>query len=644
MSAQVAVRPVCSYLLLAATVALAQMPHHACATPVHIAGVPALQELAELTVEQLSQITVMSVARRAQPLSHAATAIFVITDEDIRRSGANSLPEVLRLAPNLQVARADANQYAISARGFNNVLANKLLVMIDGRTVYSPLFSGVFWEAQQVMLEDVQRIEVISGPGTTLWGANAVNGVINVITKRAGETQGGLAAAGVGNREHGSSVRWGARLGDRGHYRIYGTRAKRHDTRFAHGDSVNDASDNGQVGFRADLGGLRHQFTISGDVYRNDIDQSFGGSRDLAGANLLARWQRSLEDGSALRVQVYYDRVERHQPGAIKEKLDTWDVDTQYGFRLAERHQMLLGIGYRHMSDALRNLGPGLAFIPASRKLHRGHVFAQNEIALTSRVDLTLGLKFEHNDYTQWEVLPNARLSWRFASDRMLWSALSRAVRAPSRIDRELFRPAQPPYLIAGGEGFISEVANVLELGYRAQTSPRLSYSLTVFRHEFDRLRTLDPAPGGAQIGNNMEGRLNGIETWGSFRVSQNWRLTGGLTRHWHKLSLPAGRTSLGGTAAAGNDPEYSWQLGSALNLTPQHEFDLRIRRVGALPSGPVPAYTSVDVRLGWQVSRHLELALTLHNLFDPGHPEWGVPVNRAEMARAAFVKLMWRL
>lgn len=415
MSAQAAIRPVYSYVLLAATVALAQAPHGAFATPVHLAGVPELKDLAELTVEQLSQITVMSVARRAQPLSNAATAIFVITGEDIRRSGATTLPEALRLAPNLHVARADANQYAISARGFNNVLANKLLVMIDGRTVYSPLFSGVFWEAQQVMLEDVQRIEVISGPGTTLWGANAVNGVINVITKPAGETQGGLAATGMGNREHGHSVRWGGRLGDRGHYRVYGTYARRDATRFANGDPVDDGSDNGQVGFRADLGGSRHQFTISGDAYRNDIDQTFGGSRDLAGANLLARWQRSLEDGSALRVQVYYDRVERHQPGAIREKLDTWEIDTQYGFRLATRHQMLLGMGYRYIQDELQNLGPGLAFKPASRHLHRSHLFVQDEIALAPRVDLTLGLKFEHNDYTHWEVLPNARVSWRFA-------------------------------------------------------------------------------------------------------------------------------------------------------------------------------------------------------------------------------------
>lgn len=644
MSAHAVVRPICSLILLAATVVLAQIPPAALAAQIELARVPELKDLAELTVEQLSQITVMSAARRAQPLSNAATAVFVITEEDIRRSGATTLPEALRLAPNLQVARADANQYAISARGFNNVLANKLLVMIDGRTVYSPLFSGVFWEAQQVMLEDVQRIEVISGPGATLWGANAVNGVINVITKRAGETQGGLVAAGVGNRDHGTAMRWGGRIGDRGHYRVYGTSAWRDGSRLSNGQPIDDGSDNGQIGFRADLGGSRHQFTISGDAYRNDIEQTFGGSRDLAGANLLARWQRSLEDGSALRVQIYYDRVERHQPGAIEEKLDTWDIDTQYGFRLAARHQMLLGMGYRYMKDELRNLGPALAFMPASTDLHRGQVFVQDEIAFTPNVDLTLGLKYEHNNYTDWEALPNARLAWRFAPDRMLWSALSRAVRAPSRVDREFFTPAQPPYAIAGGEGFVSEVANVLEVGYRAQASSRLSYSLTVFRHEFDRLRTIDPAPGGARIGNNMQGRLHGLETWGSFRVNHHWRLTGGLTRQWRKLSLPAGSGSLGGTAAAGNDPDYTWQLGSALNLTPQHEFDLRVRRVGALPSGPVPAYTTLDARLGWHVSRRLELSITVRNLLGPGHVEWGAPGSRIEMERAAFIKLMWRL
>ncbi len=387
--------------------------HLACAAPTQLAAVPQLKDLVELSFEQLSTLTVSSVARREQRLSDAPAAVFVITNEDIRRSGATSLPEALRLAPNLQVARDDANQYAITARGFNNVLANKLLVMVDGRTVYSPLFSGVFWDAQQVMLEDVERIEVISGPGATLWGANAVNGVINVITRRAADTQGGLVAAGAGNREAATSLRWGGRFGNDGHYRVYGTWLDRDNTELANGTSVRDASKAGQLGFRADWGTSSSSFTLQGDAYRTDVEQLPGGSRDLAGGNVLARWSRMLQDESSLRLQAYYDRVERNQPGAIRERLDTWDLDAQYGFGFGARQRMLLGGGYRYMHDEITNLGPALAFRPASDNLHRAHVFAQDEIALTEALDLTLGLKLEHNNFPGWEPMPTARLAWR---------------------------------------------------------------------------------------------------------------------------------------------------------------------------------------------------------------------------------------
>jgi len=631
-------------LLIGALCALGVVSPAAQGLSTHLAAVPELKDLAELSVEQLSAITVTSVARRSQPLSSAAAAVYVITNDDIRRSGATSLPEALRLAPNLQVARADTNQYAISARGFNNVLANKLLVMIDGRTVYSPLFSGVFWEAQQVMLEDVERIEVISGPGATLWGANAVDGVINVITKRAQDTPGALVAGGIGNRESASSLRWGGKLGQNGHYRVYGIHANRDHARLTDGTALQDAAWSGQAGFRVDWDGGAHSLTLSGDGYRNDIDQPVGGSRDLAGGHVLARWQQQRGNGSTLRVQMYYDRVERDQPGSIKERMDTWDIDAQYGFRLADKHRLLWGIGYRSRRDELDNLSPALAFIPASSRLHRGHVFLQDEIALGERIELTLGLKFEHNNYTKWEALPNARLAWRFAADRLLWGALSRAVRAPSRVDRELFAPASPPFALAGSTRFESEIADVLEIGYRAQPIPRLSYSVTAFRHEFSRLRTVEPAPGGAIIGNGMEGSLNGVETWGSFRVNPQWRLTAGYTRHRQKLALAPGIASLGGTAAAGNDPEYTWQLGTSFNVSPRHELDLRVRRVAELPSGPVPAYTAVDLRFGWQATQNFTIAFSVQNLFDPGHPEWGSAANRTEIERAAFLKLIWRL
>jgi len=300
----------------------------------------AASDFADLTLEQLGNIVVTSVSRREEALGAAAASVYVITSEDIRRSGATSLPEALRLAPNLNIARADANQYAISARGFNNTLANRLLVLIDGRIVYSPLFSGIFWEAQDVMLPDVERIEVISGPGATLWGANAVNGVINLITRPAAATQGALVSAGAGNRDRGGAVRYGGSIGS-GHFRVYGRHFDRAHTERANRSSVLDSSGRSQAGFRADWGGNGREFTLQGDVYQGDIEQLAGGSRDLGGANVLARWSEQRSDGRILRAQAYYDRVERDQPGSIREVLDVVDIEVEQGLVPAEGHQLL---------------------------------------------------------------------------------------------------------------------------------------------------------------------------------------------------------------------------------------------------------------------------------------------------------------
>ncbi len=610
------------------------------AGPVGASAVPEIGDLDRLSLEELANVTVTSVSRRPERLADVAASVFVISSEDIRRSGAASLPEVLRLAPNLQVARADTNQYAITARGFNNTLANKLLVMIDGRTVYSPLFSGVFWEAQHVMLEDVERIEVISGPGSTQWGANAVNGVINVITKRALHTQGTLLTAGGGNREWTGAARHGGTVGTDGHYRVYGMGFQRNNSRLESGAPVMDGSETGQGGFRVGLGTGSSIVTIQGDVYRQDIEQAAGGSRDLAGTNLLARWTKAGGDGSQLHVQAYYDRTERTQPGSIREMLDTYDVELHYGFNAARAHRVLVGTGYRHQRDDLENLTPAFSFIPASRDLHRGYVFAQDEIALAPSLALTLGLKLENNNYTDWETLPSARLGWRFAPNHLLWTALSRAVRTPSRIDREFFIPAAPPFAVAGSPSFESEVVNVLEIGYRAQPRPSLSYSATVFYNDYDKLRTLEPQPGGAVLLNRMEGDAYGVEAWGSYRVSQDWRLMAGGTYLKAELALEPGSAAAGGIASAGNDPRHWWQVGSSYNFTPRHEFDLRVRRVASLPSPVVESYVAVDARLGWKITRTAELSLSFQNLLDPAHPEWGAPAARVEFERAWFLKL----
>jgi iron complex outermembrane receptor protein len=608
------------------------------AAPLHAAN-----DLAELSLEQLSNIVVTSVSRREEPLGAAAASVYVITGEDIRRSGATTLPEALRLAPNLQVARADANQYAISARGFNNTLANRLLVLIDGRIVYSPLFSGVFWEVQDVVLEDVLRIEVISGPGGTLWGANAVSGVINVITRPAADTQGLLVAAGAGNRQRGGTTRYGGTFGTDGHYRVYGKYFDEDATRRADRVPLVDDGSRGQAGFRADWGTARRGFTVQGDAYRTDIAQPVGGSRNLGGANLLARWSESRENGSNVQAQAYYDRVERDQPGSIREELDILNAEFQHGFDATKANRVLWGAGYRYARDSIENLSPGLAFIPASRNLSWYNAFAQDEWRLRADLALTLGVKVEHNDYSGYEWLPNARLAWRVTPERLLWSAVSRVARAPSRIDRELFVPARPPFALAGGPDFKSEVSNVLEIGYRAQESRALSYSVTAFRHEHQRLRSIELRPGGSVLENRMEGSTTGVEAWGTYRATAWWRLDAGWVELRQALRPGPGSTSTATAAGLGNDPNRWITLRSAFDVTPRHEIDILARYVSELPNPQVPAYTAVDARFGWTVSKELQLSLLLQNLFDRSHPEWGAAANRAEFGRGVFLKVLWR-
>lgn len=595
--------------------------------------------LADLSLEQLSSIEVTSVSKRAQRLADVPGSVYVISNDDIRRSGATSLGEALRLAPNLHVARADANQWAVSARGFNSVLANKMLVLVDGRTVYSPLFSGVFWEAQGVMLEDIERIEVLSGSGGTLYGSNAFNGVVNIITRSAAETHGTLIATGAGNNDARLSARHGASTASGIDYRLYAQRSLRDNTRLTSGAPVRDGAGKNQAGFRTDRSEAGQQLTLQGDVYENDVDQA-PQARKVSGANLLGRWSRTGDNGSRSQVQAYFDRAERDQPGAIRDTLDTWDVEIQHLSKPRAGHELLTGGGLRVLNDRVTNTNPASAsLLPAKRRMKLWNVFAQDEIPLGDDLMLTLGLKLEHNDYTGAEWLPNARLAWEAGSNKLLWGAVSRAVRTPSRVDTDFFNAA-----VAGGPNFRSEVARVYELGWRAQPLPSLSYSATLFHHDVGRLRSLDAGPGGATFNNNFEGRVSGLETWGQWRASERWRLSAGYVHQRQRFNPLPGTTPLGGAASLGNDPRNRWTLGSALDLGGNMEFDVQVRRVGSLPNPVVPAYTAVDARWGWRVRPDLELSITVRNLGDLGHPEWGNPANRVEFDRSVFFKAVWRI
>ena len=617
----------------------------ACALPLREARsnivVARAVDLADLSLEELGDVVVTSVSRRQERLAVAPASIYVITREDIRRAGVTSLPEALRLAPNLQVARADTNQYAISARGSNATLANKLLVLIDGRIVYTPLFSGVFWEAQDTLLEDIDRIEVISGPGATLWGANAVNGVINVITRPASATQGAVVGAGGGNLERGGFARYGAKVGSQTSFRVYGKVIDRDHSQLTDGRPIRDESELAQVGFRLDSGDVTRSYTVQGDAYRGQIDQA-PSERDIRGANLLGRFTQSLANDSRLVVQAYYDHTFRDHPGTFRESLDIFDIYLQYGFVPFESHTLLVGGGYRHARDQVTN--PAIqAFLPADKNLNWSHLFLQDEIALGHGVKATLGVKVEDNTYTGAEVMPNARIAWQPADDRLVWAALSRAVRAPSRIDREFFVPATAPFLLAGGPNFESEIANVAEIGYRASIANRFTGSITGYWHDFDRIRSLEPRPGGLMFENKIDGRTYGVEAWAEYRPIDRWRLSAGLVRQRVKFEREPDSNDTAGLASAGNDPSGWWQLRSNFDLLPNVDLDVRARRISSLPNPYVPAYTAIDFRIGWRPWRQLEASLSIQNAFDPGHAEWGPAVNRAEFERAFFVQLVWR-
>lgn len=603
--------------------------------------VSALRNLADLSLEQLGSIEVTSVSGRSQNLQEAAASVYVISAQDIRRSTATSLVEVLRLASNLQVAQSSAGHYAISARGFNTSIANKLLVLVDGRTVYSTLFAGVFWDATKVLLEDVERIEVISGPGGTIWGANAVNGVINVITKSAADTQGALATvsrSGQGGRE---VARWGTRLGD-GHVRLHALSTDRDNTHLPSGVERDDASTHHQAGFRADWEWGITQLTFQGDFYQGGRSPANNLASDIHGGNLLARWSSRFADGSPYKVQAYYDLADRDDTNVFRNRAQT--VDVQFTNEPQVPHgQLLWGAGYRRGRD-LNDPTMFVRFDPPERKLSWANVFAQHLMKLGERWQLTSGLKLERNTYTGVEALPNIRLAYLHSVQNTTWASASRVVRAPARLDREFFFPGTPPFLVAGGPRFEAETANVFEFGHRGQMGTRVSYSATAFTQHYKGLRAGIPGRTPITVENQIEGPARGVEAWGRWQATPDWRLSAGYTHLRKRLRFTSGASDPTSIANLGNDPRYQWTLRSGLNLRPGAEFDVMVRRVGALPSPGIPAYTAVDARLALQVSPTLRIALLGQNLLDKRHVEFGTPTASSQIARRWTLQASWQL
>ncbi len=609
------------------------------------------EALKKLSIEQLMNLQVTSVSKRPERLSQTASAIQVITQEDIRRSGAASLPEALRLAANLQVAQLDSRQWAISARGFNSTAANKLLVLIDGRTVYTPLFSGVFWDVQEVPLGDIDRIEVISGPGATLWGANAVNGVINVITKDAKDTQGLLLSGGGGTEQHGfGTVRYGAALGSSVRARFYGRGFDRDATAFPGGRDAADDWYLGQGGFRMDWdASSASRVTLQGDLYDGRIAQDSGGDIAVSGRNVIAKWSRTLSERSSLAAHLYYDRTHRDIPGLFGEDLDTYDFDLQHRTRLGDRHDVVWGLGYRNINDrTVIGSDSSLAFLPlhVAREWFTG--FVQDEIALLpDRVHLTLGTKIEHNDYTGFELQPSGRVNWTLSPSATLWAAVSRAVRAPSRIDRELFAPAKPPYFLVGGPDFHSEEELAYELGYRYHQGS-LALSMATFYSRYHGLRSLEqvnpPAPVPLVIGNGQDGESFGAEMTAEYWLTNRWRVHAGYTELRVHVWPNPGSTDASRGATESQIPDRQFLLLSSVDLPAHVGLSAWFRAIDDINNELVPAYAELNVTLTWQPTSKLDLSVVGQNLLHDQHREFGAATSptRRDIQRGVYGAVAW--
>ncbi|HEX4050714.1 MAG TPA: TonB-dependent receptor [Steroidobacteraceae bacterium] len=640
-----------------------------------------------MSLQQLINVQVTSVSRQPQSLLRAPAAIVVITADEIRRSGATSLPEALRLADNLEVAQINAHDWAISARGFNTNLANKLLVLIDGRAVYTPLYGGVLWNVQDYPLFDIDRIEVISGPGGTLWGANAVNGVINIITKSASQTQGLHAEEAGGNKlQDQEELRYGLEPASGLYLRAYGEYTGRADETTNDASSAFDAWQTARGGFRLDdTASTRDQLTLQGDVYHDVEDDSGIGEQDYSGGNVLGRWNHTTASGASLSLQIYYDHTFLFVPYAaspaalpyytgfpassLTDALDTDDAQFQYHF-YAGSEQFVWGLEYR----ATQELDQGeslVRFLPPQldQDLYSG--FLQDQIALTADMSLVLGSKLEHNDYTGFEAEPNIRWQWSPSSTELLWSAVSRAVRTPSRYDENLFVPtglvnAPAPYqfpsaYLTGSRDFVSETLIAYELGYRAAFGSQWSGSLSTFYNDYDHLRSTSATattlyyiyPFPIYFQNNLEGETHGLQLSASYQPLQWWQLHAGYDLLLEHLRVRPGEVDTTDALNETADPHGQASLRSSMNLPRRMTLDTALRWVDALhiDNGPtggavmgiVPAYWELDTRLAWQATRRLNLSLVGQNLLRADHVEYGYPSpEREQIARSVFARAIW--
>jgi iron complex outermembrane receptor protein len=651
---------------------------------------PRPADLGELSLEELGNLQVTSVSRKAQRFNDTAAALFVITNEDIRRSGVTSIPEALRMVPGIQVGRIGNDRWAVSARGFAGSFSNKLLVQIDGRSIYSQLFSGVLWEAQDVVLDDIERIEVIRGPGAALWGANAVNGIINIITRSAADTQGGLVQVGAGNQEKGfATLRYGGRAGEDTQYRVYARGYARDEAVDMNGAGAGDDSRSQHAGFRLDRRiDAGNRLMLSGDSREAHLRVPYLAASLLPpyssallnaeknrGINLLARYEHTLQDGSAATLQAYVDSTIITTP-FFTEHRDTYDLDFQHRVLLGSRHDFIWGLNYRLSRDRITTPEAYLQISPPREDFQIASAFVHDEIALLpERLRLIAGVRLEHNSYTGLEPQPNLRLLWTPDPTHTVWAAWSRAVRTPSRAERgstldiEVFPPFSadnptplPALLRTNSVGVQppSEKLTAFELGYRAQFGPRFALDLTAFANRYTQIGSsteappqlvLDPVPHLlvlAQSDSGLSARTRGLEASLDWRALERWRLQASYTLLHMDLPTTSADDLRNAIAQAimGQAPANQLSLRSQFDLAPGHQLDLWLRHVARLAYGDVPAYTTLDARYGWRPTKNLDLSLVGQNLLERRHPEvlsdtFAAPLLQVQ--RGVFLRATWK-
>ena len=611
-----------------------------------------VQEIQQMSIGQLADLDVTSVTKTAQPLSDAPAAIYVITQEAIRRSGAASIPEILRLAPNLQVKQIGASQYIITARGFSGNpspsqnFANQLLVLIDGRSVYTPLYSGVYWDVQDVPPSNIERIEVISGPGATLWGANAVNGVVNIITKKTSDTQGGLLDISVGNLEQSATLQYGGHLGADLAYRVYMRDYLGGDTETASHASAHDNWSKPQGGFRFDWTPAgSDSVTFQGDAYTGWETQPGSPAQDITGQNLNASWTHSWADGSALQLQAYYDHTSRGTPGNGEFDLDTFDIEAQYSVDLNTWNRILWGGGVRISPYTIHGTS-SLFFTPASRTLGLSDIFAQDSITLSPELTAVVSLKLEDDPYSGVTPLPDARLSWKVNDDLLLWAAASRAIRSPTPFDVDVQERVGSTVSLSGNPDFQSATLTAYQIGARAQINPSFSVSLSAFYNDYNDLRSIELTTGAATLnltwGNKLRGTTLGFEAWADYQILPWWHLAASIEELSENFNFAPGASGLIGVSQLGDDPHTSAALRSSMNLSSDVGLDADLRYVGALPDPHLPDYVELNSSIWWNASDSVRLSLSGFNLLHARHWEFP-PTEATAVPRSFAVGLQWR-